>query len=178
MSQVVPAKSNIVEASVAIGGALVCAMPVTAAAFAVSLPAHVVQRSVVEIEQNKEDSISLFGEKSQALSALAEVAAEASDDDWDGYGAFPLMPEGVELAKSFIRALPVNISMPTFSPEPDGEVALEWYGGKNSIFSLSFGVGGRLAYALLDGTNHSKGVEQFDGESISPLLLEFIKRVA
>ena len=162
----------------AIGGALACAMPMTASAFAVSSPARVVNRSVEDFQQNKEDSISLFGEKSQALSALAEAAEEASEDDWDGYGALPVLPEGVELAKSFIRAMPTNISMPAPSPEPDGEVALEWYGGKNRIFSLSFGEGGRLAYALLDGTNHSKGVEQFDGGEISPLLLEFIRRVA
>lgn len=171
-------KRNVVDASIAISGALVCAAPVSAASYAVSAPGRTVNRSVSDFNLKKEDSISLFGEKAQALSALAEVADAASEDDWDGYGALPLLAEGVELAKKFIRVMPEELPMPIPCPEPDGEVALEWYGGKNQIFSLSFGKSDRVAYALMDGTSHSKGVERFNGDAIDSLLLEFIRRVA
>lgn len=178
MSGTIQLRPRIKDASFAIGSALACAVPSAVSAPAVSAPGQVLERAYSEFLSDQEESIALFGKKAQALSELAEVADEASEDDWDGYGALPLLPEGVELAKAFIRALPEGVAMPAPCPEPDGEVALEWYGGKTRILSVSFGKGDRLAYAYLNGTNRSKGVQQFDGGVVDSLLLELIEKMA
>jgi hypothetical protein len=178
MSSTIQLRPGIKEASVAIGSVLACAVPnANAMTYAVSTSARNVDRHIFESRAAAENSISLFGEKSQALSILAEVVEEASKDDWDGYGAYPVCPKGVELAKAFIRALPKGISMPEPCAEPDGEIALEWYGGKNRIFSISFGKEDRLAYASIDGTDRDKGVRRFDGVTISPLFLQHIQLI-
>ena len=124
-----------------------------------------------------ETSFSLFGAQNTVLSALAEAAEEACVEDWDGYGALPALDGAVESAATFIRALPSSVMRPEVAVDPDGEISLEWFGGKDQIFSISFGERNRVSYAGIDGSDRWRGTEQFDGYSIPPFLLMGIRRV-
>lgn len=124
-----------------------------------------------------ETPISLFGAQSASITALSEAAAEACQEDWDGYGGLPAMPIAVEAAADFIRALPSEITQPEVAVDPDGQISLEWFGAKDRIFSISFSDHGRVAYAGIDGTDRWRGTEMFDGNSIHPFLLMGIQRV-
>lgn len=112
-----------------------------------------------------------------SLSSLAEAAAEASVEDWDGYGGLPVLDGAIEAAAAFIRALPSSMIQPDVAVDPDGQVSLEWFGAKDRIFSISFGDRGRVAYAGIDGSDRWRGAEQFDGLSIPPFLQMGIRRV-
>ena len=124
-----------------------------------------------------ETPVSLFGAQQTALSSLAEAAAEASVEDWDGYGALPVLDAAIESAAAFIRALPSSVIQPEVAVDPDGQISLEWFGAKDRIFSISFGDRGRVAYAGIDGSDRWRGAEQFDGHSIPPFLQMGIRRV-
>lgn len=134
-------------------------------------------RSFDEIAAAFEDSESLFGAKRRVLSELAEVVAEAAVEDWDGYGAAPVLPGAVERAKAFIRRLPQGCPLPAPSAEPDGEVALEWIAARDRILSVSFGEEDRVAYAMVDGTNRSKGVQRIESDEIPELLRLMIEQI-
>ena len=75
-------------------------------------------------------------------------------------------------------ALPDGISLPEFAPEPDGSISLDWIQSRNCLFSLSVCANGGLAYAWLDGADGGRAAARFDGETIPPVVLEGIKRVA
>lgn len=124
-----------------------------------------------------ESSFALFGARAEVLSQLAKVAAGASTEDWDGYGAAPVLDEAIDAAGAFIRALPPHLSMPEPSVDPDGEISLEWIDSKDRMFSISFGVNSRVAYAGIDGTDRWRGIEHFDGQSIPRFLLMGIERI-
>jgi hypothetical protein len=58
-----------------------------------------------------------------------------------------------------------------FSPEPDGEIAFEWYSKNKSTFSISLGKSDKLSFAgLLTDGKKVHGVISCDKEDI-----EFIK---
>ncbi len=143
----------------------------------VSDEARAVRKAVTEIEQSTERSIALFGEKAAALSQLAALAAECAETGWDGGEAVGLNSVARRTAERFIRALPEDMPLPEFAPEPDGSISIDWIDSRNRLFSLSVGVSDRLAYAWLDGTDKGHGVARFDGRNIPPRVLDGIKSI-
>ena len=73
-----------------------------------------------------------------------------------------------------VRALPGEVQLPEFAPEPDGSVSLDWIQSRNRMFTLSVGSGPRLAYAWLDGADKGHGVAAFDGSNVPTRVLEGI----
>jgi hypothetical protein len=80
----------------------------------------------------------------------------------------------VQTAVEFIRAMPDDLPLPEFAPEPDGSLSLDWIQSRNRLFSLSVGSTNRLAYAWLDGSDKGHGVAGFDGERIPLRIIEGI----
>lgn len=130
---------------------------------------------LVEFVRKFELSQALFGKKSTAISQLSDLANECSEQNWDGYNACPINTEAVTVAENFVRALPPDAALPEFAPEPDGSISLDWIQSRNRTFSISINSSYRLAYAWLDGTNKGHAVENFDGHSIPPRILEEIE---
>lgn len=92
---------------------------------------------------------------------INDLYDECSIKNWDGYGARPLYRSLRKVIEKFLKVLPQNIPAPEVTPEPDGEVSLEWYYAKDEIFSISIGRKNRLAYAAIDGERRSSGIEVF-----------------
>jgi len=144
---------------------------------AVSQEAAALTRAASALVRSAEDSQSLFGRKSAFLSGLRALAAECSEADWDGEAAAPVDGAALASAEAFIRALPEEIPLPEYAPEPDGSLSLDWILSQKRLFSLSIGSGNRLAYAWLDGSDKGHGVSSFDGVSVPTRVLSGIQSI-
>jgi hypothetical protein len=144
---------------------------------AVSIEAQQARKAATAVIESIEQSQALFGEKSAAISQLMRLANECAEPDWDGNESCALNPSAVLTAEDFIRAMPNDMLLPEFAPEPDGSVSLDWIQSRHRLFSLSIGGSNRLAYAWLDGADKGHAVAQFDGCSIPPRVLDGIRSV-
>ena len=97
--------------------------------------------------------------KMDILSDLKEVAREASTDGWDGYGASAVLPGSIYYSRQFLRLLPPTFPAPSFTVDPDGEIAIEWDYGVRKFISVSIGRDGTLNYAGLLGHRSFHGEE-------------------
>ncbi len=102
-----------------------------------------------------------FFAKASAIARLRALVDEYAKDN-----TITIHPRAVSTAERFLRALPDGVSLPEFSIEPDGSIALDWMESPNRLFSLSVGDNNRFACAWLDGTNKGHFVENFDGPKI------------
>ncbi|MFV1994679.1 MAG: hypothetical protein ACC661_04520 [Verrucomicrobiales bacterium] len=152
--------------------------PLQPSSHGVSSQSKLVTRAIATAATRQESSVALFGQCHGALGELAEICEDCAKPDWDGYGAHPVANEAAVNAESFLYALPRSCPAPEISPEPDGSVALIWYGGRRQVFSVSFEADTRVTYAGLDGTSKWRGVEIFDGNEVPEFLLAGINRVA
>jgi len=109
-----------------------------------------------------------------AISQIRALADDCAHPGWDGSSAAPIDPMAVRTASDFIRALPDEIPLPEFAPEPDGSISLDWIQARDRLFSLSVGKTSRLAYAWLDGVDKGHGVAGFDGRRIPLRVLQGI----
>lgn len=144
---------------------------------AVSREAAAVRRNASSVVESVEKSVALFGPKAQALSTLNFLASECRTPDWDGYGAEPVDGNALRMARDLIRSMPDNLSLPTFSIEPDGCVSLDWLPSRTRTFTLSAGKTDRLPYAWIDGTDRGHAVAKFVNGMLPPRILEEIRRI-
>ena len=149
----------------------------TRAGSAVSSEAKSVQRSVIAIVETVERSQVLFGDKSEAISAIRALVAECKDVGWDGEAAEPINRVAASLAEDFVRALPHGVPLPEFTPEPDGAISLDWIKSRNRLISVSVGPNNRLAFAWLDGTDRGHAVARFYGQTVPERILEGIHAI-
>jgi hypothetical protein len=141
---------------------------------AISSEARVVCEAASAVVESAERSQVLFGEKSVAISQIISLANECAETGWDGDAAASINQAAIHSAVEFIRALPNDVPLPEFAPEPDGSISLDWIQSRNRLFSLSIGSTNRLAYAWLDGSDKGHGVARFDGERIPSRVIEGI----
>lgn len=95
-------------------------------------------------------------------SRLRETIAEASTDDWDGYGARPVSAQTAEFARRLLRVLPYSASDVDIQADPCGDILFEWAISPQWILTLSIDARGQLAYSGLFGTNSIRGIEDFE----------------
>lgn len=82
------------------------------------------------------------------------------------------------LAERFINALPSDVPIPELSIDPDGEIALDWFGINGRNFSVSLGPQGRLSYAgVLKSFKTVHGTDQFD-DAIPQEITDAIRALA
>ena len=144
---------------------------------AVSQEAHDAQKAAIEVVEFAERSHALFGDKLSALSALRALQNECRENNWDGNDAFALNPLAMQNAENFVRALPADVPVPEFAPEPDGSISLDWIESRTQLFSISIGAGHRLAFAWLDGTDKGHGVATFSDQQIPARILDGINSI-
>lgn len=110
------------------------------------------------------------------LDSLLKIFFDCAEDDWDGYSAVAISEPTLNSAFKLASELSDDLPSPEFSPEPDGEIALEWYGANSSVFSISIGESGKINYAgLFPDGNSSHGVEDWSGET-KVLFETFVRR--
>jgi len=144
---------------------------------AVSGASRVAREAVAAVMRSVETSQALFGRKAAAISDVWALVNECAEPDWDSAGAEPVGRLAAFRAVDVIRALPPAVSLPEVGGEPDGSVSLDWIVSRNQLFSLSVGVGDRLAYAWLDGSNRGHGVDRFDGATIPARILQGVREI-
>ncbi len=120
-----------------------------------------------------EDSIS-FG---QPLNELYQVYQDSRNPDWDGYNAYPVLPDTVSLAREVLSSFPLGTPPPSFGAEPDGHITMEWYHSPYRTLSISISPEKKLHFAALIGANSYYGTENFYGE-ISRNIQDLINRVS
>lgn len=116
------------------------------------------------------EPMSLGAGYKEAMLSLNEVAKEAAEPDWDGYGAVPVAGNAVEYARRVLESLPTTYPPPEVDADPDGEISLEWYRDRDWVFSISVGARGSLAYAGRFGRSRVRGIEEGADEIPTPLL--------
>lgn len=144
---------------------------------AVSTEAQVVQKAASAVVDSAERSHALFGAKAAAIAQIWALTNECAEAGWDGEDAMPLDQFAVISAADIIRALPQDIALPEFAPEPDGSISLDWIQSRNRLFSVSVGTTSRLAYAWLDGADKGHAVARFDGQKVPPRILQGIRDI-
>ncbi|WP_296935209.1 hypothetical protein [uncultured Marinobacter sp.] len=115
-----------------------------------------------------------FTNKSREEVLLEDIALTTSrcfKADWDGYGAAPISRNALTLAKRFVDYV-ITLPLPEVTPHPDGEIAFDWYGDSESVFSISFG-DGRINYA----GRFDKGSVVHGCESMDSLDFELVERM-
>lgn len=126
----------------------------------VSRDAAYIDEGVHQLTSSQTDRVTVVSRRIEMLKSLVEAIREATDDDWDGYGAEGFSPESVTYADQLVRlisTLPSHLSLPSIAVEPDGEVALTWQTAADRIFSVSVGNYGRLAYSGRVGAREVEG---------------------
>lgn len=143
---------------------------------AISPAARDVRRNACAVVASAERSRALFGDKADAISQILAIVLEHAEENWDNEGASAVDEVAAHNAVEFLRALPADVALPEFSPEPDGAISLDWMESRNRLFSVSIGTTNRLPYAWLDGADRGHAVAVFDGEQIPErMLAEILK---
>ncbi|MDY7000561.1 MAG: hypothetical protein SVS15_02115 [Thermodesulfobacteriota bacterium] len=142
----------------------------------VSEDANTVQERIREIKKDFFQSETVGKWKRDILLNLEEVKEECSFENWDGYGASPIVENSYLEALRFIEILPAFLPIPEVDVDPDGEVAFEWDMGRRKVFSVSVGGHNELSYAGLFGSSKSHGTEYF-GDELPWVILYNIHRV-
>jgi hypothetical protein len=114
----------------------------------------------------------------KVLQELHSVYNETQEEGWDGYGGMIVLHTTYEYVIRFIDLLPFDMPPPEITPEPDGEIALEWYGEDGAIFSVSVGSEGELTYLNYPvyHCDYNRGTEWLDNE-IPEILLYHIRNI-
>ncbi|NJO32688.1 MAG: hypothetical protein HC869_05660 [Rhodospirillales bacterium] len=116
--------------------------------------------------------------RSQAMSKLLKIVQDCSTDGWDGYSAKAIGEEACSRTQTFLALLPVWMRAPDIVPEPDGQIAVEWYLDATHTFSVSIGEEGPLHYAGVFGDeDEDHGVKAFDGCRIPKEIGDLIDKV-
>lgn len=101
-------------------------------------------------------------------SEVAEIAADCSAENWDGYGAPPVKPVALQnvqrVAEALFTLLPAGIPAPDVVPDVDGDVSLSWTRDRQRGLSISVNDRGEMSFAaVLDKGVERHGIETFDG---------------
>lgn len=139
--------------------------------------AECTRNSFHKITRHRHSSVSTPDRRTSVINALLQLNTECSTEGWDGYQAAPVGQCALNNAYSFFKTLNPNIPAPELSPEPDGEIALEWYGDNNSVISISIGDSDVINYAaIFPDKNKLNGTESLNGEN-KELIEKHIYRV-
>lgn len=98
--------------------------------------------------------------------------------NWDNYGAVPVSDTAYAEALRFMAPLPRGLPAPEITPEPDGDVALDWHIAKGWALSLSFSGRGVITYAGLFGLDDkAHGTEPLH-DTIPAMTYRLIRKIA
>jgi len=118
-----------------------------------------------------------FGLRKKPLrQEVAELYADCLEDNWDGCGANAISEFSYDEVIRLIEGLPSNIALPSPSPEPSGEICLEWYSHPRCVFSISVNGTSTITYAGLFGYEDIHGTV-FYGQNLPKVVIENISRI-
>ncbi len=96
-----------------------------------------------------------------ALDELVDTFLDCREEDWDGYGAYPVEDDSFLRAKSLLAKLLLRFPAPTASATPHGSLSLEWMVNPRRRVMFSVGNDHQIAYAAIFGDETTQGVASF-----------------
>jgi|SRR6185436_2128651 len=123
--------------------------------------AHRIRMALQDIHRLLDQAQTRGGARSLLRKDVIDILSTTNRRGWDGYEAIPIVPATVAKTLLFIDILPLDMPTPDVTPEPDGEIALEWYKSPSWVLSISVGQHNRLAYAGLFGPSKTYGAEEW-----------------
>ncbi len=100
----------------------------------------------------------------QLQRALYQIYKDCSQPGWDGYDAYPVSADTLELAIRVLNSLSPDFPQPSFGAEPDGQLTMEWYRSPHRVLSVSISPLGILYYAVTIGAEQNYGRMPFLGK--------------
>jgi len=94
-------------------------------------------------------------------SELLHAYSSAQAPGWHGGEGEPVRPETFEEAKRFLDSLPEFYRPTDVYPEPDGDLAFEWYRARNELMIVSFDGSRRAIYVVRLPGERGSGQVQF-----------------
>lgn len=145
----------------------------TSTTSSISLVAKKVEKSRDDAFAQFTDNVSGTSRKDKLFNYLMNAIAGSHYEGWDGYDAQPVSLEAIR--NSFLLALSFSCEtpLPEFTPESDGEIAIEWYGSQKSVFSISVGKSNILSYSGV----YSDGTDIYGKEKSDKLNVEFFENL-
>lgn len=135
---------------------------------------------VQEAWENVRHGEATTAREAELASARAELRSVVAE--YQGVATLeqaPVNEAAAELAEELLASLPTDIPMPEFDVDPDGGVALDWFGVPGKRFSISLDGKGRLFFAGVYGRNSTRyGREVFGGRLPKELLDEIRRALA
>ena len=105
------------------------------------------------------------------IAEIEELMADSS-----AQAAVPIDEGTARAAIEFAFLLPRSLPAPEVAPDPDGEVAFDWLGPKQKMFSVSINKAGRIAFAgRYSEKSKIHGIEQLS-EACPPEIIRGIAK--
>lgn len=114
-------------------------------------------------ELKETESVGRYSYVEQILNELYEVFLDCRQDNWDGYGANAISIDTYIKARDIIPMLNsafLDVPMPEITPEPDGNIAFEWFDEYGRTFVFSIDDNQTLTYAGIFGQSKTHGYER------------------
>lgn len=138
---------------------------------------NLITDKAIEIFEKLNSSTTAQDRPSIVLDALLKLMEECATNNWDGYGAPAITSTTLDKTREFTESLSPEIPTPDFSPEPDGEIAVEWYGKNGASISISVGDSDTINYAAIFPDQYKvNGTESFHGKN-KGIIETYINRV-
>jgi hypothetical protein len=115
--------------------------------------------------------------RNQTQRALHELLEIGLKDNWDGDDAKRINRSAYNNARAFVKQLPMAAASPDVSLTPDGDVSIEWVGGKDKRFGVTVKQD-KLIYSGIFGDSRIKGSEPYHGDGMPPIILSIISSLS
>lgn len=126
---------------------------------------------VIKREIDRLSVLVTWQKKTEVIDSVIDGFRKHQKQNWDGYGAVPLSEAACEEAILFLKQLPMSIPSPEVVPNPDGDISLEWYLRKRSLFVVTFSGRRVISYAGIFGKGAKlHGTEVFVDSIPSPII--------
>lgn len=112
------------------------------------------------VEQHSQDAMEIseflvrLEELYSSLKDLKEIQQECSQKNWEGMDELPITRETVSKARGLLiktAELPIDIQLPSLTPNSSGWIEMEWYKEKGHRFAIRLNGQGVFIYSGLLG---------------------------
>ena len=91
----------------------------------------------------------VLSEKEILKQQVDKVLKTYGEENWDGEGALPILPQTAEIAKNVVEHFPIigPSHLPDVGPTPHGEIDFDWLISKNMMLTVGVNSEGVISYA-------------------------------